>query len=102
MHKNNKGKTMTIYFTADTHLGHANIIKYCKRPFSSTREMDEIIYCNWAAVVRPQDCVYHLGDVAWGDAHLGCGQFQFLTQTKQASLRESLIRILHTIILQMT
>ena len=58
---------MTIYFTADTHLGHANIIKYCRRPFSSAREMDEIIYCNWAAVVRPEDCVYHLGDVAWGD-----------------------------------
>lgn len=26
---------MTIFFTADLHLGHANIIKYVPRPFSS-------------------------------------------------------------------
>ena len=24
---------MTVFFTADTHFGHANILKYCKRPF---------------------------------------------------------------------
>mgnify|MGYP006276814947 CR=1 FL=1 len=27
------------FFTADTHFGHGNIIKYCKRPFLSTQEM---------------------------------------------------------------
>lgn len=58
---------MTTYFTADTHLGHANIIKYCNRPFDNTRDMDAAIYCNWSAVVRPDDTIYHLGDVAWGN-----------------------------------
>ncbi len=58
---------MTIFFTADTHLGHANIIKYCRRPFGSAREMDEVLYTNWTAVVRPDDTIYHLGDVAWGN-----------------------------------
>ena len=33
------------------------------RPFTSTEEMDEAMVERWNAVVRPQDTVYHLGDV---------------------------------------
>ena len=57
---------MAMYFTADTHFGHDNIIKYCKRPFHCAAEMDETIFANWTALVRPEDTVYHLGDVAFG------------------------------------
>lgn len=52
-----------IFFISDTHFHHANIIEYCQRPFSSTFEMDEIMVENWNKVVKPQDKVYHLGDV---------------------------------------
>jgi len=52
-------------FTADTHFGHANIIHKCQRPFACAQEMDEALIANWNAVVRPQDTVYHLGDVAF-------------------------------------
>ena len=57
---------MTTWFTSDTHFGHANVIKYSKRPFASAEEMDAAMIANWNAVVGPQDPVYHLGDFAWG------------------------------------
>lgn len=57
---------MTAYFTADLHLGHQNIIKYCGRPFHSVGEMNAALVANWNAVVDPHDSVHVLGDVAMG------------------------------------
>lgn len=54
-----------VWFTADTHFGHANIIKHCSRPFESAAEMDAVLIANWNAVVRPNDTVFHLGDFAF-------------------------------------
>lgn len=53
---------MTILFTSDQHFGHANIIKYCNRPFSNIQEHDRVLMENWNIVVEPEDTVYHLGD----------------------------------------
>jgi len=52
-----------IFFTADQHFGHANIIKHSARPFSSVEEMDAALLANWNGVVKPQDTVYILGDL---------------------------------------
>jgi calcineurin-like phosphoesterase family protein len=57
---------MAQFFTSDTHFGHANIIGYCNRPFSSTEEMDEALIQNWNLYVKPTDEVFHLGDFAFG------------------------------------
>lgn len=56
-----------IYFTADLHFGHSNILKYCQRPFSCVDHMNETLINNWNSVVKPADQVYVLGDFAMGD-----------------------------------
>ena len=53
---------MKYWFTADTHLGHQNIIKYCNRPFKTLDEMDTAIIRNWNERVDPDDTVLVLGD----------------------------------------
>lgn len=57
----------TVFVVSDTHFGHSNIIKYCKRPFASAQEMDEYMIEKWNAVVGDDDKVFHLGDFAFGD-----------------------------------
>jgi len=54
-----------IFFTADEHYGHANVIHFCKRPFSSVEEMTETLITNHNAKVREGDVTYHLGDMFW-------------------------------------
>ena len=44
-----------IWFTADLHLGHTNIIKYCRRPFGSAEEMNEVILERFNSVISPGD-----------------------------------------------
>ena len=51
-----------IYFTADWHLGHHNIIKYCNRPFRNADDMDRVIIENFNKRVQPNDTTYFLGD----------------------------------------
>lgn len=58
---------MSTFLTADTHFGHASIIRNCARPYSSVEEMDEGLIDNWNAVVHPRDTVWHLGDFGFGD-----------------------------------
>lgn len=55
------------WFTSDLHLNHENIIKYCSRPFSDTREMNEHIISVWNTKVMQGDIVYVVGDVFLGD-----------------------------------
>jgi len=52
-----------IFFTADLHFGHENIIRHCSRPFASVNEMDEALIANWNAVITSKDEVYILGDL---------------------------------------
>lgn len=52
-----------IYFTADLHFYHENVIKHANRPFFSVEEMNNVLKQNWNKTVRPNDEIYILGDV---------------------------------------
>jgi calcineurin-like phosphoesterase family protein len=55
---------MTVYFTADTHFGHAGALSLYRRPFASVAAMDAEMLARWNATVAPDDEVWHLGDFA--------------------------------------
>jgi len=55
-----------VWFIADTHLNHANVIKYCNRPFSNINEMDKEIIINWNERIEEDDKVFILGDFCFG------------------------------------
>lgn len=55
-----------IFFTSDLHLNHNNIIKYCKRPFVNSDDMNEHLIENWNSQVNQTDLVFVLGDFLWG------------------------------------
>lgn len=89
---------MKTFFTADLHLGHANIIKYCGRTLFMTPEdlqiyntvknesqekqkkvkfsnktlenMNKEIIRRWNERVKPEDIVYHIGDFCFRSANL--------------------------------
>lgn len=61
-----------IWFTSDHHFFHSNILKFQDgerkfiRPgFKDVEEMNELMVERWNSVVKPQDKVWHLGDVAF-------------------------------------
>lgn len=56
-----------IFFTSDTHFGHANIIKYCSRPWSNVDDMNDALISNWNSVVSKNDIVFHLGDFGFNN-----------------------------------
>jgi calcineurin-like phosphoesterase family protein len=87
-----------VFFTADTHFGHANIIKYCNRPFltaaeqdalkrdgelrvseESTERMNAALIHNINSLVDEGDTIWHLGDWAMGGSggyYERCRQFR--------------------------
>jgi calcineurin-like phosphoesterase family protein len=59
-----------VFLTSDTHFGHAGVCHFTEadgvtkiRPWTDPDEMDEEMVRRWNDRVRPNDKVYHLGDV---------------------------------------
>lgn len=89
------------FFTSDLHFGHANIIKYCNRPWESVEGMDVSLIANWNSVVGQEDKVWILGDVFFcneqrakeilyhlnGEKHLVLGNHDKMIRKSQAFQR---------------
>jgi calcineurin-like phosphoesterase family protein len=66
LHEDAHGGSLEQYVVADLHLGHRNIIQYCRRPFSSSEEMDQVLIGNWNHRISQGDEVFYLGDLCHG------------------------------------
>jgi len=51
-----------IFFTADTHFCHSNIINLCGRPFAELEQMNNALVKNWNSCIKNDDEIYILGD----------------------------------------
>ena len=56
-----------IWFTSDLHMMHNKGFLFEPRGFSNTEDMCEVLVENWNKVVKPEDTVYDLGDMALTD-----------------------------------
>ena len=59
-----------VFLVSDTHFGHAGVCRFTHndtgikiRPWTDPNEMDEAMVKMWNETVKPNDKVYHLGDV---------------------------------------
>ena len=57
-----------VFVVSDTHFGHKRILEFSSkmRPYDNIEAHDKDIVLRWNAVVRPQDTVWHCGDVYFG------------------------------------
>jgi len=62
-----------IWIISDTHFQHENMLNFKSNGvrfrgdvFSSQRDCDETMIQNWNSCVKPEDHVWHLGDVFMG------------------------------------
>jgi calcineurin-like phosphoesterase family protein len=67
-----------VFLVSDTHFGHAGVCRFMRndgvtklRPWDTAEEMDEAMITAWNERVRPNDKVYHLGDVVINRKALG-------------------------------
>jgi len=64
--KNKEINPKNTFLFSDPHFDHANIIKYCHRPFKNVDEMNNTILKNYNKTVKENSLVYFLGDMAFG------------------------------------
>lgn len=80
-----------IWLISDTHFCHKNILKFVDKNgeffrgnrFSSVEEMNDCMYDNWNETVKPNDEVFHLGDLIMGKDENFVKRFKSLNGKKK-------------------
>ena len=104
---------MSVFFTSDTHFGHANIIKYANRPELQADDLDQMnqwrsaelkdkraqqmnarLIAKWNSSVKPLDVVYHLGDFCCYGNDRGVAGMKTKAQEWVAQLNGTIVFIL--------
>lgn len=104
-----EGDRMSVLFTSDLHLGHANIILTCGRNLegcgenlATVEEMNDFLIRKWNEKVKEDDIVYILGDLSYrssisvktylkqlkGRKHLIVGNHDFQWQKNIANIND--------------
>ena len=73
---------INIFFTADWHIYHKNVLMFDKRPFTDLDHMHRVLINNYNATVGPNDICYFLGDVGMGPKPLMRNIIKRLNGTK--------------------
>lgn len=58
-------ENMRVWFTADPHFNHGNIINLCNRPYDNVEHMNRNLIENWNNVVGKDDYVFCIGDFSY-------------------------------------
>lgn len=64
----NKFNSDIIWFTADTHFCHDNIVQFSHRPFRDAADMNDELIRRWNETVPEDGIVFHLGDFCQGNS----------------------------------
>lgn len=67
-----------IFLTSDLHMMHSKEFLWRPRGFNSTEEMCEAIVERWNSIVKPEDTVWNLGDIALSDVDAAIPYLQVL------------------------
>ena len=60
-----------IFLIGDTHFWHKRILEYCPgRGYTTVEAMGEGLVGKWNYTVTPEDTIYHVGDVSFGNKDL--------------------------------
>jgi len=84
---------MKYFFSADLHLGHGNIIKYCNRPFRDADHMNKRLIDEINMRCTSEDVLFHVGDFCCRGTERGVARVKTKAQEWMKMINPQVIHI---------